>query len=172
MDKILSSKLVFKCPKFRVYEEKVLLVTNKITIRWQIIYNDSVVIIGITNNKHMILINEYREGLGKKILLLPGGGVKEGEKITDAALREFEEETGYVGDRIEPLTVFDESNSKIRHKIYYFVIKDIKFKKQNLEIDEEIEVLLFPFEKILELIKNKILNDKNDVKAIKLLIDD
>ncbi len=171
MDKVLSSKLVFKCPKFKVYKQKVLLETSKITTRWPIIYNDSVVIIGITSDKKIILIREYRESISKTILLLPGGGVKENEKPKEAAIRELEEETGYISKKIKLFKIFDESTSKIKHKIYYYLITDLKLKKQKLEKDEEIAVLLFSFKEISYKIKNNLLEDKTDKKALKVLIN-
>lgn len=168
MDQIIKSNLVFSCPKFKVYEEVVKLNTQKITKRWQIFYNDSVVIIGITKEKEIVMINEYRENIGKKILLLPGGGVKENEDTQTAAMREFEEETGYYGKDIKLLTIMDESNSKIKHKIYYYIIENVSFKGQKLEEDEEISVILFPMNELFSMAEEKSLKDELDVKALLL----
>ena len=168
MDKIIESNLVFSCPKFKVYEEIVKLNTQKITKRWQIFYNDSVVIIGITKEKEIIMINEYRENIGKKILLLPGGGVKENEEIETAAMREFEEETGYYGENIKLLTVMDQSNSKIKHKIYYYIIENVSFKGQKLEEDEEISVKLFPMTELFIMAEERNLEDELDITALLL----
>ena len=74
-------------------------------------------------------------------------------------------------EQIKLFKIFDESTSKIKHKIYYYLITDLKLKKQKLEKDEEIAVLLFSFKEISYKIKNNLLEDKTDKKALKVLIN-
>ena len=55
-----------------------------------------VVIALISDDKKILLINQYRHKLGQ-ILELPAGAIKDGETPLNAAKRELSEETGMTG---------------------------------------------------------------------------
>ncbi|XXF79828.1 NUDIX hydrolase [Myxococcaceae bacterium GXIMD 01537] len=64
---------------------------------------DWVNVIAVTPRDELILIRQYRCGIDAGTLEIPGGCVDPGEDPAAAALRELEEETGYVAGRLEPL---------------------------------------------------------------------
>jgi ADP-ribose pyrophosphatase len=57
-----------------------------------------VTILGLTEEKMVILVRQFRPGPEKVLLELPGGGLENGELPEEAARREFLEETGYTGE--------------------------------------------------------------------------
>ena len=72
----------------------------------------AVVIIAIDDDRHVLLIDQYRVPLGRRCLELPAGLV--GDDHADdtpesAAVRELEEETGYTAADIEVLGEFHSS---------------------------------------------------------------
>ena len=56
--------------------------------------NDSAMVVGMAENKKLVMIRQYRYLVGAEVIEFPSGGVKDNEKIEDAAKREFEEESG------------------------------------------------------------------------------
>lgn len=70
------------------------------------------VILAIDDERHVLLVEQYRVPLKASCLELPAGLVgdeTEGEPIESAAARELEEETGYRASRIETLGTFASS---------------------------------------------------------------
>jgi ADP-ribose pyrophosphatase len=57
---------------------------------------DWVNIVAITDDEHVVLIRQYRPGVDRICLEIPGGMVDPGEDAQAAAARELVEETGYT----------------------------------------------------------------------------
>ena len=51
-------------------------------------------IIPVTKDKEVVLIRQYRHGIGEVVLEIPGGIVEENDTTLGAAIRELKEETG------------------------------------------------------------------------------
>ena len=66
----------------------------------------SVVIIPVTAENEIVLVRQYRHAIGRWAWELPAGSLKPGEDIERAAIRECQEETGWIPSRIERLGSF------------------------------------------------------------------
>jgi len=99
--KVLESRTVYN-KHGRVVVEDVLEFADGSRHEW--IYfkgSGAVAIAAFTKDDKMILTKQYRHPFGKVIFDIPAGGIKDGETIEQAALRELEEETGYTADKLE-----------------------------------------------------------------------
>ncbi len=59
---------------------------------------DWVNVVAVTDRDEVLLIRQYRHGIGSETIEIPGGCVDPGETPLEAAKRELLEETGYVSD--------------------------------------------------------------------------
>lgn len=59
---------------------------------------DWVNVVAITPARELVLIEQYRHGLDRVTLEIPGGTIDPGEAPLAAGVRELVEETGYAGD--------------------------------------------------------------------------
>lgn len=66
---------------------------------------DWVNVVALTPDDEVVLVEQYRHGLDRVTLEIPGGVVDPGENVAAAAVRELREETGFTGDRPELLGV-------------------------------------------------------------------
>jgi len=62
---------------------------------------DWVNVIALTDDDRVVLLRQYRPGVDRVCLEIPGGMIDPGEAPIDAAARELAEETGYTGGSLE-----------------------------------------------------------------------
>jgi ADP-ribose pyrophosphatase len=60
-------------------------------------------VVPITDDGRVVLIRQYRHGIGAVLLEIPGGVVESNEPPEAAAARELREETGYTAARVRSL---------------------------------------------------------------------
>jgi len=65
--------------------------------------HDIVAILALTDDRQVLLAQEYRHPLRKIIDNLPSGSIPDGEVPSQAARRELVEETGYTAHQLTPL---------------------------------------------------------------------
>ncbi|GIW48471.1 MAG: ADP-ribose pyrophosphatase [Deltaproteobacteria bacterium] len=119
---------------------------------------DWINVIATTPDEHVVLIEQYRHGIGSVTLEIPGGMIDPGESPLEAARRELLEETGFSSEewiclgRVHP-------NPAIQQNVCYtFLARNArKSEEPSLEDTEDIASLLVPLSDIRSLIaKGKI----------------
>jgi len=93
MENVLSSRIVFECPIFKVEEADVRLASGSTAKRWYVVLPDGVSVVCLRNSR-IIVLKELRSASQSMQWTLPGGVVEEGETSEQAAVREVIEETG------------------------------------------------------------------------------
>ena len=61
----------------------------------------TVAVLPLTPGGDVVMVRQYRPGVGRFVLSVPGGLVDPGESPVEAAARELREETGYAADSVE-----------------------------------------------------------------------
>lgn len=107
------------------------------------------IVFALTTDERVVLVRQYKHGIGEVMLELPAGAIDPGETPEQCALRELTEETGYVGGSLLHVRTFatDPTNSDSRFHLY--VARDATPTGiQNLDITEEIDVVLAPLDEV------------------------
>ena len=99
-------------------------------------------IIPLTPEGKVILVDQYRFGMEKSSLEIPGGMADYGEDPKEAAIRELKEETGYEGKEVIEIGRV-ESNPAImsNHTYTYLALNCERSGDQNLDGTEDIEII-------------------------------
>jgi ADP-ribose pyrophosphatase len=117
-------------------------------------YDDEIMIFALTKKQEVVLIKQYRHGIQKEILELPGGSVIKGETPFQAAKRELMEETGYTGDEFIEVGHGSPNPAIYTNTIHYFLGLDVEqIGKQSTEDVESIEISLIPLQDVIAMAK-------------------
>lgn len=150
--KILNSQLVFNTQWCKVRQDEVELPNGVVIGDFFVnVRPDIVVILAVTPQKEIVFVRQYRHAVSQILLELPAGSFNsQTEDRVTAAVRELEEETGYVADQIIQLAELYDNPVKDTNKIYLFLAENARpSSQQQLDATEDIEVALLPIEEAL-----------------------
>ena len=82
---------------------------------------DWVNVVPLTADERVVMIRQYRHGIGDFTLEIPGGMVDPGESPAQAAARELLEETGYRADRIVALGSVSPNPALFANRLHSFL---------------------------------------------------
>lgn len=107
-------------------------------------WHDWVHVVALTPDDHLVLVRQFRPGVGAAVLELPGGIMEPGE--TDpvaAAAREFREETGHDAARFAPVAALSPEPAHATNRVHFVLAEGaVPAGAQNLDPGEEIAVEL------------------------------
>ena len=107
----------------------------------------------LTREQEVVLVRQYRHGLGGASLELPAGVIEPSEAPSEAARRELREESGFEGASIEPLITFAPEPARNTSRAHFFFVRDAeRVGQQELDHTEDLEVVLVPVSELLDLI--------------------
>ena len=98
--KLLSSEFLVDAPWLKVAKETCELPNGKVIDDFYTLWQpDWVLILARTKEGKWVMTEQYRHGTGKIALEFPAGIIDKGETPEEAAVRELQEECGYVLDK-------------------------------------------------------------------------
>ena len=165
-----SRELVYKGKRIQV-EELEYIDGDKVIYREHVKAGNASVILPITDDNKVIMIQEARTPIGKVILALPAGMIESGENATNAAIRELEEETGYLASNIEFLREYHPAVGYSDEKISLYLATNMKKTNQRLDDEENINVIEVPLEEVVEMLdKNEIITASTTIAIMHYLL--
>ena len=115
---------------------------------------DWVNVIALTPDERVVLIRQYRVGIAKVCLEIPGGMVDPGEDALTAAARELVEETGYTAPRWELLGKVAPNPALQNNTLHSYLAFDaVRTHPQKLEGSEVVSVETTPLHDVTELLR-------------------
>lgn len=156
-----QSDVVYKSEWMTVYEDQVFKgndVTSKVGMFNRIEVCDTAIVIPLFKDGSLLMVENYRHGVGTDLLELPGGFINEDEVPLGAARRELIEETGYTCNEVEVVNWFYTWPGRTGQRNFVVVANGLKKQfRKNLDEFESINVLRVSRNKVtLELKRGRI----------------
>jgi ADP-ribose pyrophosphatase len=153
--KILESEYLFKVPWLTIRKEKCELPNGTIMPAYYILeYPSWVSAFALTKDHQVVMVKQYRHGLGVISTELPGGVVDAGESIETAVARELKEETGYEFESFEFIGKLCANPATSNNYMHMFIARGgEKTSGQMLDATEDVEVVLYTIEEVKQMLR-------------------
>lgn len=157
--KVVESKCLFTEPWFTVRKDICELPNGKKHEAYYILeYPDWATAFALTEDNKVVMVRQYRHGLGEISTELPGGVIDKGETAVQAIKRELKEETGYEFESFEEIGQVAPNPATSNNYMHMFIARGgKKIHEQNLDETEDVEVLVFSIDEVKQMLReNKI----------------
>jgi ADP-ribose pyrophosphatase len=169
---VISSKLSYEGPLFRVYTDEILEKGRKVT-RDVVRHNGSVVILAIDDGKSkrdplIVMERQYRHAAREYLLEVPAGKMEEGEDPLAGAKRELLEETGFRATRWRKMVRYFASPGFLGEWMQVFIAEGLTVGEAQPEYDEQLEIEMIPLSKLLSMIEAGKVHDGKTLISVML----
>ena len=173
--KITSSDVVIETPHLRLRRDQIELPDGRRVENYYVRESRGFTIVfAITPDRHVVLVRQYKHGLGATVLELPAGAIDPGETPAACARRELAEETGYVADppelELAGNFAYDPTSSTTHYHV--FVGRDARpLVATDFDETEDIEVVLVPLAEMRALVRDGTIYVGAHVASIYYVLD-
>lgn len=167
--RVISSRVVYHGPAFRVTADEVLEPSGVRTRRDIVHHSGSVVILAIEEGKpkpRVLLEHQYRHAARQMLWELPAGRIDEGENDLAAAKRELLEETGYTASRWRRILHFYASPGFLAEAMNLYFASGLRPGPAQPEADEVIHVRMVPLSAAVRMVMRGTIKDGKTIAGI------
>ena len=166
--RVLSSDYPIATPYLRVRADRVELPSGRIVENYFVreAHGFSVVF-ALTADERVVLVRQYKHGIGEVVLELPAGGMDAGESPRACAQRELAEETGYAAASLEHVRSFVVDPTNANSYFHLFLARGaVLAGAQDLDPTEEIDVVLAPVDEVRAMALDGRISSGSQVAAV------
>lgn len=160
-EKTIQTEMKFQGKIITLQVDDVQLPNGKAGKREIVKHPGAVAVIAITDDKKIILVEQYRKALERSIIEIPAGKIEPNEDPELTALRELEEETGYTTKKLQYIQSFATSPGFADEIIHLYLAENIVKVEEKAELDEDefVELMHVSLEEMESMITTKQIYD-------------
>ena len=166
--KVLESVYLHKEPWLTVRKDKCQMPDGTIIPSFYVNeYPEWVNAFALTKDGKVVMVKQYRHGIGEISIELPGGVAEDGETMEEAVKREMKEETGYEFDQVKSLGKICANPSTTNNFMHMFLATGgEKVAEPQLDHAEDLEVLIMEIDEVKQLVKDNLIHQSLHVNCI------
>jgi len=163
-----TTDTAYSCPGFDIVHEDVQLPDGTETDFDFLREGDSVVVLPLTTDGEVVVIEEWRQAVKRVNRALPAGSMEDTDDEPRAAVyRELREETGYEADSVRHLYTAEPANGYADSVFHYFLAEGCTpTARQDLDFNESIRVETATFDDLLASVRSGELQDGRSAVGI------
>lgn len=163
----IDSEEVFAGRMIQVFNDRVLLPSGKEGTREVVRHGGAVGVIPLFDDGRVLLVEQYRYPLDKRLLEIPAGKLDvAGEEAEACARRELLEETGYEAARWQRLMRYASSPGFADERIVLFRAEQLSFKGYDIDPDEGTVCRILPLAEALAMVQDGRIEDAKTIIAL------
>jgi ADP-ribose pyrophosphatase len=165
-EKTLSSRPIYEGRVIKLRIDTVEMPGGRKATREVVEHSDCVAIVAIDENDNVLLVNQFRQAVGKALLEIPAGGIDPGEDPAAAVRRELREETGYLPQSVEKFGGFYSAPGYCTEYLHLYLATDLTPNPLIAEDTEGISLVRVPVAQILDLISSGTICDAKSIAGL------
>lgn len=169
-EKRTDGKTVFDGEILHVVKDDITLPNGNAATREVIRHVGAVAIVGVTEDKKIVMERQFRYPMDEVISEIPAGKLNsKAEDKLEAAKREFQEETGYTAKQWTQIGLYYPAAAYSDEVITLFMATELEKGERNLDDDEFLDVQLVPIDDLVDqIMEGKIPDGKTQVAIMKV----
>jgi ADP-ribose pyrophosphatase len=170
-EKTLHNEEIFSGKVISLHLQDVELPNGKQSKREIVKHPGAVAILAVTDDQKIVMVEQYRKALERTIVEIPAGKLEKGEEPSLCAMRELEEETGYVCENLELLLSFYTSPGFADEIVHLFVAKGLVKKEDSAALDEDefVNLVELTLPEAVQYVKEQRIYDAKTAYAVQYL---
>lgn len=166
LEKKIDRETMYEGLIFDVVQHEVALPNGQTALR-DVVYNpDAAAVVAIDEDMNVIMVRQYRIADDRITLEIPAGKCDQGETIETCAVRELQEETGYIAGSISLLHSALVSPGFSTERIYVYYGTGLTMGRTNPDEDEFVEVVKIPLKDVIEMVEENTIQDGKTIIGI------
>lgn len=165
-EKIIEEREKYVGRIIKVKEYNVVLSNGKKARREVVHHPGAVAILPISSDGSVYFVRQYRLPVKKVLLEIPAGKLDEGENPEECAIRELEEEIGYLPKRLRLIHTFYPSPGISDEILYLYEAYDLEKSNRNPDEDEFLEIITLKEDEIKKFLSAGNFEDSKTLIAV------
>ncbi|MBO2945089.1 NUDIX hydrolase [Paenibacillus sp. F411] len=161
----ISSDSIFNGKIISLQVDTVMLPDGSMATREVVRHPGAVAVLALHQDK-MLVVEQYRQPLGRTEVEIPAGKLEPGEDPLEAAKRELQEETGYSCGTIRKLQSFYTSPGFADEIIHLYLAEELQAGAMQPDEDEFLEMTEVTLEEAERLIQEERISDAKTIMAV------
>lgn len=165
-EKTLSSEVIFAGRAIRLRVDHIKMPGGRETTREIVEHEDCVAIIALDGEDNVLLVEQYRTPVAKRLLEIPAGGIEPGESPEDCVRREMREETGFLPQKLERLGGFYSSPGYSTEYLHLYLATELVPNPLQAEDSESIKLVRVRLSEVPTLIASGAICDAKSIAGL------